>query len=159
MRFIFLSFLFLLPASIFANTDNKEQKYHNHHSNEIGIANSLLYIPSEKEFAYGIHTHYIRYIAHTKFGYGVGYERIFGEHKHNTVGIIGSYNPFSDFYFSAIPGITFDDKVNRLDLALHLEILYEFGFNDFHIGPTLGCSFNPVDNHISFGIHIAYAFK
>lgn len=159
MRFIFLAFLFLLPFSVFANTDNKEKEHHHHHSNEIGIANSLLYIPGEKEFAYGIHTHYIRYIPHTKFGYGLGYERIFGEHKHNTVGIIASYNPYVDFYFSAIPGVTFDDKISQFDLALHLELLYEIEINDFHIGPTLGYSFNPKDSHISFGVHIAYAFK
>jgi hypothetical protein len=34
--------------------------------------------------------HLIKKIAHTKFGIGVGYEKIFDEHKHNTIGLVVS---------------------------------------------------------------------
>ena len=159
MRFLYFFVLCFLISTFSVNAEKDPHHAHKHHLNEIGVANSMLYIFSENGYAYGLHAHYIRYIPHTKFGYGFGYERVFGHHQTNTIGILGSYNPFIEFYFNFIHVITFEDKSNQVDLALHFEVLYEFELYNFHIGPTIGYSLNPNDQHISIGVHMAYTFE
>lgn len=61
--------------------DHEHKNHHDHHRNEIGVANAPVYFINEKQFAYGLHVHYIRSIPNSKFGIGLGYERIFDAHK------------------------------------------------------------------------------
>jgi len=128
------------------------------HENEIGIANSTVYLLKEKEFAYGLHAHYIRDLKETKFGIGIGYERIFDEHKHNTIGIILSYAPPGHFDLSLSPGITFDDNDAKLNFGIHLETLYEFEIGIFHIGPVAEFAYAVEDYHVSLGLHFGFGF-
>ncbi len=129
------------------------------HKNEIGIANSPIYIIKEKEFAYGLHAHYIRGLKETKFGIGVGYERIFDEHKHNTIGVILSYAPIEHLALSLSPGITFNDNnASDLNFGLHLETLYEFEIGIFHIGPVAEFAYAVEDYHVSLGLHLGFGF-
>lgn len=129
------------------------------HKNEIGIANSPIYIIKEKEFAYGLHAHYIRGLKETKFGIGVGYERIFDEHKHNTIGVILSFEPIEHFSMSLSPGFTFNDNnASDLNFGLHLETLYEFEIGIFHIGPVAEFAYAVEDYHISLGLHFGFGF-
>ncbi len=136
-----------------------DESHHEHHKNEIGIANAPVYFIKEKEFAYGLHTHYIRNIKSSKFGVGLGYERIFDKHKHNTIGIVGSYRPTERLELNLSPGITFEDgESSTMNFALHFETAYEFEINDFHIGPVFEIAYDPEDYHISLGLHIGYGF-
>ncbi len=135
------------------------EDHHDHHRNEIGIANAPVYFVNEKEFAYGLHIHYVYNIINTKFGVGLGYERIFDEHKHNTIGIVGSYRPIDGLGINLSPGITFEDnESSNINFALHVETSYEFEINNFHIGPVLEFAYDPEDYHISLGLHIGYGF-
>jgi hypothetical protein len=133
--------------------------HHHHHKNEIGFASAPVYFVNEKEFSYGIHIHYVRTIKDSKFGIGLGYERIFDEHKHNTIGIVGSYRPTENFGINISPGITFEDgEESSTNFAIHLEASYEFAINNIHLGPVLELAYDPEDYHISLGFHIGYGF-
>jgi hypothetical protein len=121
--------------------------------------NSFVYFIGEKEIAYGLHLHLVRNIKHSKFGYGLAYERIFDEHKHNTIGIVGSYNPFKSLHINLAPGIAFEDsEPSDFKFAFHAETSYDFTLGNFHIGPLLEFAIDPEDFHISFGLHIGYGF-
>ncbi len=132
--------------------------HHEHNSNEVGIGNSIVYFVEGKELAYGMHLHYIYYIPHTKFGLGIGYERIFDEHKHNSFGIIGTYSPVNRYYLSISPGITFEDNSSEMKFTMHFESTYEFEIGNFHLGPVVSFAFDPEDYHFGLGIHLGYGF-
>ena len=130
-----------------------------HYRNEVAISNNLVFLGKDTEYSYGMHLHYIRNIAETKFGYGLGYERIFDEHGHNTLSMAGSYRPFHELVLMLSPGITFDDHGDRPpDFTVHLEAGYEFDIGHFHLGPVLGFASIPGDYHISLGLHLGYGF-
>ena len=92
---VYKAFLVILLVVFTTHLYGQEEHHnHDHHKFEFGLANSSVYFVKEKEFAYGLHMHLVRNIEHTKFGFGLGYERIFDKHKHNTIGLVTSYNPF-----------------------------------------------------------------
>ena len=157
MRFklliIFLTTIF--TTNIIAQS-TEDFHNHEHHKNEIGVANSLVYFVQEKVFAYGLHIHYVRNIPKSKFGIGLGYERIFDEHRHNTIGLVAAYRPIENLSFNVSPGLSFEDVDQETSFALHLETSYEFEIKNFHIGPSFELAYDPKDIHISLGIHIGY---
>ncbi|MDQ3141410.1 MAG: hypothetical protein M3Q56_04090 [Bacteroidota bacterium] len=164
---LFISFWIIahslnLNAQISKQTDqhghDHTTDHHEHHRNEIGIANSPVYFIKEKVFSYGLHIHYVYNIPKTKFGVGVGYERIFDEHKHNTFGILGMYRPIDKLILIVSPGLTFEDKNSNPNFALHLETSYEFEIKNFHIGPVFEFAYDPEDYHLSLGLHIGLGF-
>lgn len=133
--------------------------HHEHHKNEIGIANSPVYFVKEKELSYSLHIHYSHTISATKFALGIGYEKIFDEHQHNSIGIVGSYRPVEGLSFNLSPGISFEgSEYSDMSFALHIETSYEWEINDFHVGPVFEFAHDSEDNHISLGIHIGYGF-
>ena len=145
-----------ITSSIYSQEINH---HHEHHKNELGLANSVVYFAKEKEVAYGLHIHLIRNIEHSKFGFGLAYERIFDEHRHNTIGLVGSYILFESLHISLTPGITFEDvEPSELKFAFHAETSYDFDLGHFHLGPMLEFAFDPEDYHISIGLHIGYGF-
>lgn len=137
-----------------------EDHEHEHKQNELGISNNLVYNSHEKETAYSIHLHFVRSFKNNeKIGYGIGYERIFDEHKHNAVSAIFMYRPFYHFSINIAPGIIWlDTEANSLKPAMHMEALYEFEIGDFHLGPMVGVGFNTEDFHASVGLHMAIGF-
>ena len=132
---------------------------HEHHRHEIGVANDAIYFIQEKIFSYGFHLHYSYTIPKTKFGIGAGYERIFDEHQHNSIGINAIYQPIEGLHLNLSPGFAFEGS-EEFDprFALHFEISYEFLIGDFHIGPTAAYGFDTEDSHLGLGIHIGYGF-
>jgi hypothetical protein len=157
MKNILLLTLFLLSNSLFAQ-EKIIHKNHDNHKNEIGIANSPVYFINEKQFNYGLHLHYIYNISKSKFGIGLGYERIFDEHEHSTFGMIGVYKPIEKLSLSLSPGLTYENEVTEPNFALHTEATYEFEINDFHFGPVLEFAYDKEDFHISLGIHCGIGF-
>lgn len=157
-----ISFLFILMNAYAqtpeAHTHSHDHKHHHHAKNEIGIDNSVVFFPDEDEVAYGIHLHYTRMIGESKFGYGVGFERIFDEHKHNTIGILVAYRPIEPLYFSISPGITFEDSMEEFNYSSHIEAAYDFEVGKIHLGPVIAMAYRPSHVHISIGLHIGFGF-
>lgn len=156
LKTIFVIIFGLISTAIYSQEINHN---HDHNKYELGIANSSVYFAGENEYAYGFHLHFGRNIQHSKFGYGIAYERIFDEHRHNTIGIVGSYNPFKSIHINIASGIAFEDlKPSDLKFAFHAETSYNFELGSFHVGPMLEFAFDPEDIHISLGLHIGYGF-
>lgn len=156
---LFLVLIFGLITTSIYSQEKKHIHDHDHHKYELGLANSIVYFAGEKEYAYGFHLHMVRNIIHSKFGYGISYERIFDEHKHNTIGVIGSWNPIPPLHISIAPGVAFEDsEPSNLKFAFHAETSYDFDVGKFHVGPLLEFAFDPEDYHISLGLHIGYGF-
>ncbi len=146
----------IISASVYSQEENHN---HDHHIHELGVANSFVYFAGEKEYAYGLHVHWVRNLKHSKFGYGFAYERIFDEHKHNTIGVVGSYNPIKSLHINIAPGIAFEDSEPTVfKFAFHVETSYDIELGNFHIGPLLEFAFDPEDYHFSLGLHIGYGF-
>ncbi|MCY1720823.1 hypothetical protein OU798_10740 [Prolixibacteraceae bacterium Z1-6] len=140
--------------------DHEHEHIHDDHKTELGIANSLVYFTGESQLCYGLHVHLVRNIGHSKFSAGLGYERIFDEHKHNTVGIVGMYTPIERLHFSLSPGIAFEGAhPSEKNFAIHFETTYEFQVGDVHMGPLLELAHDSEDYHISLGVHIGLGFK
>lgn len=148
-------------SSLFAQQANDPDvhDHHEHHRNEIGVANSPVYFINEKELAYGLHLHYIRSIANSQFGIGLGYERVFDAHGHNTFGVVASYRPMERLSFNLSPGVTVEGSAfSAPQFAIHAETSYEFELEDFHIGPVFEVAYDPEDYHISLGLHVGFGF-
>jgi len=156
-----LKTLLVIILGIFTAKSYSQEGNHNHdnHKHELGVANSFVYFIKEKEVAYGLHMHLVRNFEHSKFGFGIAYERIFDEHKHNTIGFVGSYNPFECLHISLTPGVTFEDnETSEMKFAFHAETSYDFNLGIFHLGPMVEFAFDPDDYHLSLGLHIGYGF-
>ena len=154
-------FMMILSSSLLLSqeTDHIDKHiHHEHHNNEIGVAIAPVYFVKEKEFSYGLHMHYVHTIRNSKFGIGLGYEKIFDEHEHNTFGIVAVYRPINELSFNISPGLTFEKNKKNANFALHIETSYEFEVHNFHIGPVLEFAYDPEDIHISLGIHIGFGF-
>lgn len=161
LKFFLTILTTIFTINIFAQTieqSDNDSDNHKHDSNEIGIANSPVYFSKEKVLAYGLHMHYVKKISKSKFGIGIGYERIFDKHKHNTIGVVASYRPIEKLSFNVSPGLTFEDNNSKTNLSLHFETSYEFEIKDFHIGPVFEFAYDIEDYHISLGFHIGYGF-
>ena len=159
LHLIFIAILF--SQVLCAQTEEHEHpegERHDHFKNDIGLANSAVYFVKEKKFAYGLHFHYVRAIPKSKFGLGLGYERIFDEHKHNTIGVVIAYRPVHELTLSISPGVTFEDAYPEAGFALHIEATYGFEIGNIHLGPLVEFAYDPEDYHISIGIHLGYDF-
>ena len=159
-RYFFMAIAsFLFVHLIGQSVEHDDHDHHAHHRNEIGIANAPVYFVKEKEWSYGLHVHYVYNIVHSRFGVGLGYERIFDEHEHHTLGVVGSYRPGEKFSMIVSPGITFEGaEEGHANFALHLEFAYEIEVKNFHLGPVLEFAYDPEDFHISLGVHIGIGF-
>ena len=160
--------MFLLSVLILSNglmAQNPEHDHtHDHNSNahpknEVGVGNYLSYLSGEQEIEYGLHLHYLRSFEESRFGMGIGYEQIFDEHKHRTLGIVGTYRPMAPLTLSLTPGILFASEESQgVRFVLHAEAVYEFDINNFHIGPALEFATSFEEYHLSIGLHMAFAF-
>jgi len=141
-----------------AQSDEEHSSDHEHHRHEIGMANSPVYYLKEKIFAYGLHAHYLYSLEHTKFALGLGYERIFDEHKHSTYSLVFGYRPAERLSLIASPGITYEQAEPGGAFSLHLEASYEYEIGNIHIGPVFEVAYDPEDIHLSLGLHLGFGF-
>lgn len=148
-----------ISGFVVAQDMEHDEHEHDHHRNEIGIGNSPVYFTKEKTLAYGLHLHYIYNIPESKFGVGLGYERIFDEHKHNTIGVVGNYRPVDKVSLSLSPGVAFEGNTfSEPKFAIHFETAYEFEVKNFHLGPVFEVAYDQEDVHISLGVHVGVGF-
>ncbi|MCB0309137.1 MAG: hypothetical protein KDD48_07180 [Bdellovibrionales bacterium] len=141
--------------SIVANAD---QELHDQRL-EIGIATSPVYFLNEDEFALGLHVHGMYLIQDTNLSIGLGYERIFDDHRHQTIGVVVGSNIWRGLTLNVNVGATFDENaISESEFALHLESTYEFSIDWFHFGPVVEWAYDPNDQHISLGLHTALHF-
>lgn len=159
LKSFFTLVLILSTLGLYAQSttdEHEDHDHHHHHRNEIGIANSVVYFVKEKEYTYGLHVHYLYNLSESRFSLGAGYERIFDEHKHQTIGIMVGYRPMERLNLILAPGLAFEG--NESAFALHLEMTYEYSIGDIHIGPAIELALEKEDYHFSLGIHIGYGF-
>lgn len=156
----FLVFLTISGVVVAQDMEHDEHEHeHDHHRHEIGVGNSPVYFINEKTLAYGLHLHYIYNIPDSKFGLGLGYERIFDEHKHNTIGLVGNYRPVEKVSLSLSPGVAFEGNTfSEPKFAIHFETAYEFEVKNFHLGPVFEVAYDQEDVHISLGVHVGVGF-
>ena len=132
-----------------------ESEHEHHHVHEIGASVAPVYFTKADELSFATHFHYTYNFPHTKFGLGLGYERIWDEHKHNFVGLELSYRILHPLSINFSPGLSFEDEHKEdKEFAFHFETVYEFEFNSFHIGPVFEMAYHPEDFHVSLGVHI-----
>lgn len=156
-----LFLLFILPGQygVFAQHHKHSDHLHAHPENEIGLGNYLSYLAGEQEFAYGLHLHYLRSLDDTRFGAGIGFEKLFDEHGHQSLTIIGTYRITSPLIFSLAPGILFPNPENpAARFVLHMEATYEIEVGSFHIGPSLEFATTFDEYHMGLGLHVALTF-
>jgi len=159
MKYKAIALIIFLALSVKSYTEEEHDHYHKHYDNEIAVANNLIYLPGEKEYSYGIHLHYLRYIEHSHWSFGLGFERVFDDHGHNVISLIANYELLEHWHLLAAPGVSFRDEAESdLGLVIHIETLYEFVFGNFHIGPAAGVAFDIEDYHLGIGLHIGYGF-
>ncbi|MEE4197844.1 MAG: hypothetical protein V2I54_09375 [Bacteroidales bacterium] len=153
-------FLFSAMISVAQDHSHDHRHEHAHQIFEIGFSNGAVYNVFEKEVAYAAHIHGVLFIGENRrYGFGLGYERIFDEHQHNAINIIFHYRPGNHLVLNLAPGIVWLSSQNKpVKPAMHIEGLYEFDFGRFHLGPILGIGFNPEDFHASLGVHLALGF-
>lgn len=90
---------------------------------------------------------------------GLGYERIFDEHKHNFIGAEINYRPIHSLTLNLSPGIVFEGKEDvEKDFGLHFEMAYEFELGIFHLGPVVEVAWHANNYHISLGVHFGLGF-
>ena len=152
-----LSVLFCLCATALFGQENVAHVHHEHHDHslELGVALNPVYMIAEDEWTRGLHVHMVKALGESKFGLGLGYERIFDDHKHSTAGIVGSYRFTPEWVVNISPGVTWEGA-HRDELlpAVHFESAYEFLLGEIHIGPAIEYAWDPADSHFSIGVHI-----
>ena len=153
----FLLFTAMLYATAVKAGDHDEH-HHGHGSGsiEIGLSNSLVYIPDNRTIAYGLHVHAIYTFGETPIGLGLGYELIAGEHLHQTVGPMFCYRPTDPLNLCLSPGVIIEGT--EIAWSAHFEATYEMELYGVHIGPTLGFAITAEGTHISPGLHTGLEF-
>ena len=156
-QIFFLLFISAQVTSFKAQSD--KVPIEDDHQNELGISNAPVYFLKEKVFAYGLHFHAVHFVNNSKFGIGLGYEHIFDDHRHTTIGFVAAYRPFERLTLNLAPGVTFEaDHKDELNFAVHAEAAYEFEIGNFHLGPAAEIAYDPEDIHLSLGLHIGFGF-
>lgn len=163
---LIITFLFIpVFFSAVAQTDDHDHTHdheheHKHlHNHEIGLSVGPAWFLNEGETSAAIHLHYVYNFPETKFGLGLGYERIFDDHKHNFIGVELNYRPIHPLTLNLSPGLAFEGEHNEgSEFAMHFETVYEFEMGKFHIGPMIEVAYHPEDWHFSLGIHLGLGF-
>lgn len=128
--------------------------------NSIAMTTSPLYLIREGDLAIGMRFHYIRQIKPgSKYGIGLGLERIFDEHGHNAINALGSYQATENWIFLAAVGIgSEDENLTETNFTTHFETIYQLYLKAFRIGPAFEFSWDPEDIHFGLGLRLGAMF-
>ena len=146
----------LLPTQGQAGDHDEHSHGHDSGSVEAGLSNSLVYIPGEQNFAYGLHVHGLYTLTESPFSLGLGYELIAGEHLHQSIGPMFCYRVNNPLNLCVSPGAIIED--DTVAFSMHAETTYELELHGVHWGPTVGFAYNAEDTHISMGLHTGLQF-
>jgi hypothetical protein len=149
--------IFLL---VLISTSLKAQLVDQHdHEWELGLALNPTYMVSEGEWTKGLHIHAVKSFKESPLGIGLGYERIFDDHSHQTFSVVGAYRLNPSWVVNVAPGFTVEQgDWNVLLPACHFETAYEFLLGEIHVGPALEYAWDPEDQHLSIGLHFGLGF-
>ena len=128
---------------------------HDHDYGELAIVPGATYLVEDKEFAFGLHLHGLVSVGES-WAIGLGYERIFANHAHNSLGLVVQYNITHHWSVAAAPGIAFDE--HEVGPAIHIETAYSFKLGPLHWGPALEGAFDMHDSHFTLGAHAGFGF-
>jgi hypothetical protein len=152
------------------NELNPDKKPFTHEGLELALSNALVFLVNEDALAYSLHVHGVYTFTGSQWGLGLGYERVFDDHGHDTFGVVGCYRISHPLAFCLSPGLTFADHDDDHDddhdeheeegshgeFSLHAELGYEFHIGSLHVGPALEFAYAPEDIHIGLGLHIGF---
>ncbi len=140
--------------------DHDRGEGHDHdHRFDLGGSAGLVYLLGEKEFAFGMHWHGLVTVGEGPWALGLGYERLFDEHAHNTVGAMVQYRITHRWSVNVSPGIAFSgEDPGHVVPAGHMETAYEFVLGPMHLGPAAEVAFDPEDVHFTVGVHLGFGF-
>ena len=155
--------LFLSGPALLAQDQKHDHDHNDHHhvhpKNEIGFGNYLSYLAGEQQVAYSLHIHFLRFFSESRLGAGIGYERIFAGHKHQSFTVVGAYRFASPLVVTLAPGVLLGNQDHpEARFVLHMEAVYEFEIGNFHLGPALEFATTFDEYHVGLGIHVAFAF-
>ncbi len=151
--------LFIFCSTFSFTQEEHDHGTHDHHKNEIGVANMPAYFFAQEKIYYAIHLHYVRKIKESKFGLGLAYEKIFDPNNHHTFSAVVAYNPVGNWVVNLSPGMTIEGANREQRFSIHGETSYEFELGEhFHIGPLLELAYDIEDWHLSLGLHIGFGF-
>ncbi len=150
----------------------QEHHDHEHQRNEIGFSGGAIYTFDHKTWGGGVHLHYFRTLGvHSKWSLGGGFEQVWIEGNHFTLGAGVKYQVIDRLSIGILPGVTFfkhdehdstdehDDSGYHSRFSAHLEVVYDlFHWEKLHMGPTIDYSWAKNDSHIMVGIHAAFCF-
>jgi len=162
-KYLLILLTFFLQGTLISAQESNQStdiEGHDHHRNEIGTAVAPVYFSNEKAVYFGLHLHYVYNIPQSKFGLGLGYERVFDPNRHKTIGIECVYRPIEPLTLNLSPGLKYEgDGMHDTKFALHFETSWEFELIDrFHVGPAFEIATDTEDYHLSAGLHIGYDF-
>ncbi len=137
---------------------SEREAAHSHdHDFEIGLVPGLSYLPAEGEFGFSLHMHLTFKLGDSPWAVGVGAERLFDEHAHNTISAVLEYRLIDEWSVALGPGITFEDD-GHPHPALHLETTYALMTGDFHLGPAFEAAIDTHEMHLTLGVHVGIGF-
>lgn len=127
--------------------------------NELILWWSLVYVVHEDSARYGLHLHYVRQ-TFEKLGLGLGYERVFDPHSHQTIGFVIQYKPIHHLTFNLGPGVLIEENSwSTASFSAHLESSWDFELGHIHLGPLFEVAYGPDDLHLSLGLHTVFLFN
>jgi hypothetical protein len=157
-------FVLILSSSIFGQSSEHDSHHHADSKYELGISVGITHLIHENENPFSAHIHLLRRLGSDtlseRISLGLGFEYIFSEHEHYSVVGTISINPIWALIFDISPGVLITEHEGTLEkqFVTHLEMTYEFDYNNFGIGPVIGYGFSQDDNHFMFGIHLGKGF-
>jgi hypothetical protein len=129
---------------------------HDHGNFELGGSIGPAYVVDEGWSA-SVHFHAVWFIPDTPVGLGIGYERLFDDHNHNTVSFVSQFHIYAGWSAALAPGITWEE--DAINASLHIETFYEFEINDYvHAGPSFELALDKHAPHLTPGLHMGIGF-
>lgn len=151
--------LSLSAQSAFGHSLHSPYAIGEYYVHEFGGGYDLVRINGEQTWTTGAHAHYAYMMGGGRYGVGAGFEMIFDEHKHKTIGAVIAYRPLYPMTVLLLTGATWDNiPFSEVRLAVQGEILYEWAWRNLHFGPSLRYSYDPDDTRYSLGVHIGAGF-
>ena len=164
IRFFSGLLLFAFVGTGQIHAQNEHHHHHEGHPYEIGLSLGAAQLEPDGERAFGGHLHGMRRFGDEgilrRFSAGIGVEILLTEHPHYSFMGTLAYNPLLSFILDVSPGIVWTEHEGETEshFLMHIEMLYEFDFHAFGLGPLIGMAMTEAHNHYMIGLYIGKAF-